>query len=354
MELAGKMCIYLPLTMAKGFYTIWENGGDSFRDLPMLVPAIISRPPSSRGRSHRRADGMNGKARPRPTDILRLMRPKHYVKNFLIFISITFDRNLFHPAVLVRALLGFSAFCLLSSAVYILNDIRDADADRQHEVKRNRPIASGAVPVPAAWVLLTVLLAAAFSIQLAVFGGQGLPFLLAYFAVNLGYSLGLKHIPFLDILLLVLGFVLRVVYGAAIVNSSTSAWVYLTIFSLSFYLGLGKRRNELTKASGATRRVLQYYSYEFLDKFMYLCLTLAVTFYALWSADAEVAAKYGTDKLVWTVPLVIVILMKYSADIESNSYGDPVDVVMHDKVLLALSVLFALTIIGLIYLPGLI
>ena len=123
---------------------------------------------------------MNGKARPRPTDILRLMRPKHYVKNFLIFISITFDRNLFHPAVLVRALLGFSAFCLLSSAVYILNDIRDADADRQHEVKRNRPVASGAVPVPAAWVLLAVLLADAFSIQLAVFGGQGLPFLLAY------------------------------------------------------------------------------------------------------------------------------------------------------------------------------
>ena len=178
----------------------------------------------------------------------------------------------------------------------------------------------------------------------------------AYFAANLGYSLGLKHVPFLDIVLLVLGFVLRVLYGAAIVGSVTSAWVYLTVFALSFYLGLGKRRNELKKtrdSGGSTRKVLQYYSYEFLDKFMYLCLTLAVTFYALWSADGEITAKYGTDKLIWTVPLVIIILMKYSADIESDSFGDPVDVVMHDKVLLGLSALLGLAVVALIYLPGL-
>lgn len=301
---------------------------------------------------------MSGKARLRPLDILRLMRPKHYIKNFLIFVSITFDRNLFDAAVLGRVLLGFAAFCLLSSAVYILNDIQDVEADRRHEIKRNRPIASGAVPIPAAWALAAVLLAAALTIQLAVFGNKGgsLFLLLAYFAVNLGYSLGLKHVPFLDIVLLVMGFVLRVVYGAAIVGSVTSAWVYLTVFALSFYLGLGKRRNELVKtkdSAGSTRKVLQYYSYEFLDKFMYLCLTLAVTFYALWSADSEIVAKYGTDKLIWTVPLVIIILMKYSADIESNSYGDPVDVVMHDKVLLALAAVFGLAMVGLIYLPGL-
>lgn len=288
----------------------------------------------------------------RPLDFIKLMRPKHYIKNFLIFVSITFDRNLFNPPVLTQALMGFVAFCLLTSAVYVLNDIRDVEADRQHEVKRNRPIASGAVPIPAAWVLAAALFAAALAIHLAACGGRGLPFMLAYFAVNLGYSLGLKHIPFLDIVLLVMGFVLRVIYGAAIVGSSTSAWVYLTVFSLSFYLGLGKRRNELTKTQGNTRKVLQYYSYDFLDKFMYLCLTLAITFYALWSADAQVAAKYGTDKLIWTVPIVIIILMKYSADIESNSYGDPVDVVMHDKALLLLGVLFALVMVFLIYSPG--
>ncbi|MCI8912577.1 MAG: decaprenyl-phosphate phosphoribosyltransferase [Lawsonibacter sp.] len=289
-------------------------------------------------------------------DLLRLMRPRHYIKNFLIFVSITFDRNLFNPSVMRQGLLGFAAFCLLASAVYVLNDIRDVEADRLHEVKRNRPVASGAVPIPAAWALSGTLFAAALAIQLAAFGLRGSGLLLAYFAVNLGYSLGLKHVPFLDIVLLVSGFVLRVVYGAAIVGSSTSAWVYLTVFALSFYLGLGKRRNELVKlppGGGSTRKVLQYYSYEFLDKFMYLCLTLAVTFYALWSADSEVASKYGTDKLVWTVPLLIIILMKYSADIESSSYGDPVDVILQDKVLLLLGVLFGLMIVGLIYVPGL-
>lgn len=289
-------------------------------------------------------------------DLLRLMRPRHYIKNFLIFVSITFDRNLFNPSVMRQGLLGFAAFCLLASAVYVLNDIRDVEADRLHEVKRNRPVASGAVPIPAAWALSGTLFAVALAIQLAAFGLRGSGLLLAYFAVNLGYSLGLKHVPFLDIVLLVSGFVLRVVYGAAIVGSSTSAWVYLTVFALSFYLGLGKRRNELVKlppGGGSTRKVLQYYSYEFLDKFMYLCLTLAVTFYALWSADSEVASKYGTDKLVWTVPLLIIILMKYSADIESSSYGDPVDVILQDKVLLLLGVLFGLVIVGLIYVPGL-
>ena len=296
---------------------------------------------------------MKKQSPPRPADLLRLMRPKHYIKNLLIFVSITFDRNLFNPPVLLQALMGFAAFCLLTSAVYVLNDIRDAEADRRHAVKRNRPVASGAVSVPAARLLSAVLLAAALAIQLTAFGARGgsLFFMLAYFAVNLGYSLGLKHVPFLDIVLLVMGFVLRVVYGAAIMGSSTSAWVYLTVFSLSFYLGLGKRRNELTRTQGDTRKVLQYYSYEFLDKFMYLCLTLAVTFYALWSADGEVAAKYGTDKLVWTVPLVMIILMKYSADIASNSYGDTVDVITHDKVLLALGVLFGVVMVALIYLP---
>ena len=294
----------------------------------------------------------------RPLELVKLMRPKHYIKNFLILVSITFDRNLFNPAVLGQVMLGFAAFCLLTSAVYVVNDIRDVESDRQHEVKRNRPIASGAVPIPPAWVRAAGLLAAALAIQLAAFGNRGGSLLLmaAYFAANLGYSLGLKHVPFLDIVLLVLGFVLRVLYGAAIVGSVTSAWVYLTVFALSFYLGLGKRRNELKKtrdSGGSTRKVLQYYSYEFLDKFMYLCLTLAVTFYALWSADGEITAKYGTDKLIWTVPLVIIILMKYSADIESDSFGDPVDVVMHDKVLLGLSALLGLAVVALIYLPGL-
>ena len=207
-----------------------------------------------------------------------------------------------------------------------------------------------------AYIIAFGLFITALAINLLCgFSWQAMAIMLVYFVCNLGYSLGLKNIPFLDIVLLVMGFMLRVLYGAAIIGSGVSAWVYLTVISLSFYLGLGKRRNELKKSTGetSTRKVLSFYSFEFLDKFMYLCLTLAVAFYALWSADAEIVVKYGTDKLIWTVPLVIVLLMKYSADIESNSYGDPVDVITHDKVLVLLSFVFALVLFGLIYIPGL-
>ena len=175
--------------------------------------------------------------------------------------------------------------------------------------------------------------------------------LLLYFIVNLGYSLGLKQVPFLDVVLLMSGFLLRVFYGAELINVQISSWFYLTIVSLSFYLGLGKRRNELQKcgSAGSTRKVLAFYSYEFLDKFMYLCLTLAISFYSLWSSNETVISTYNTDKLIWTVPFVIVLLMKYSCDIESNSFGDPVDVITHDKTLVFLSGILGLILLLLIY-----
>ena len=289
-------------------------------------------------------------------NVIKLMRPKHYIKNLLVFVSLTFDGNLFCAPVALKVFGGFLSFSLLSSAIYTINDIQDRKADQQHEIKKKRPIASGAISVYEGGALAAVLIAVSALLHctsselrwksLLIMGG--------YFAVNLGYSLGLKQIPFVDIVLLVSGFLLRVLYGAVIIDSKVSAWVYLTVTSLSFYLGLGKRRNEQKKLAehgtvGNTRAVLSYYSYAFLDKFMYVCLTLSVAFYALWSADKEIAVKYGTDKLVWTVPLVLIILMKYSADIETDSYGDPVDVVLHDKALLLLGILFGIVLLGLIY-----
>lgn len=299
---------------------------------------------------------IRAKGRTRIADVIRLMRPKHYIKSLLIFVPIFFERALFNLFSLVRIFGGFVAFSFLTSVVYIINDIKDISADRQHELKRYRPIASGAVSVPIALVLAAILLVASFSINAMVCASHRNTFLimLVYLAANLGYSLGLKHVPFLDVVLLVAGFLLRVLYGAALMGSSVSAWVYLTVITLSFYLGLGKRRNELKKVAGGkktTRKVLSFYSYEFLDKFMYLCLTCAIVFYALWSADDAIVERYGTDKLVWTVPLVIILLMKYSADIESDSYGDPVDVITHDKTLLALCGAFAIVMLLLIYCP---
>lgn len=270
----------------------------------------------------------------------------------------------FYPGRLLKATAGnrsvdpscrrFFAFSFLASAVYILNDIRDVESDRQHEVKRKRPIASGEVGIRGAYVLAAVLFGVAILLNFAVAPGEKALFLLlAYFAVNLAYSFGLKHIPFVDISLLVLGFLIRVLYGAAVIDGSVSHWVSLTVISLSFYLSLGKRRNELLKSDGqtVTRKVLKFYSVGFLDKFMYLCLSISIVFYALWSADEEIVLKFYTDKLIWTVPMVILLMMKYSADVESDSHGDPVDVITHDKTLLLLAVIYGVIMLGLIYFP---
>lgn len=292
-------------------------------------------------------------------NIIRLMRPKHYLKNALIFVSLFFAGQIFNPILLGQVCLGAFAFCLISSVVYIFNDIRDVEEDRKHEVKRLRPIAAGEVKISTAYALATVLLIAACGINIALMhcgtGVQQLSIVLlfAYFCTNLSYSLGLKNVPFVDVCLLVAGFLLRVVYGATLINASVSSWVYLTVLSLSFYLGLGKRRNELKKVgNGKSRKVLKYYTAEFLDRFMYVCLTLSIVFYALWSTDGQIITKYGTEKLIWTVPLVIVLLMKYSADVESDSYGDPVDVITKDYVLLGLSVLFCIMLCLIVYHPA--
>ncbi len=288
-------------------------------------------------------------------NIWKLMRPRHYLKNALLFVSITFSGKLFEFDTLLKVIYGFIAFSLLSSAVYTLNDIFDANADRQHEIKKFRPIASGAVSVVNAYILVFCLLLLSTICNNMHNGSllKSLLFMALYFLVNVGYSLGLKHIPFVDITLLASGFLIRVLYGAVIINSEVSSWVSLTVISISFYLGLGKRRNELKKSNGQamTRKVLLHYSFNFLDKFMYLCLALSIVFYALWSADIEVIARYGTNKLIWTVPFVIILMMKYSADIESDSHGDPVDVVTNDKVLIIMVIIYAIVMLLLIYIP---
>lgn len=285
--------------------------------------------------------------------IIKVMRPKHYLKNGLIFTSLVFTGNLFDLSTLLVVICGFVAFSLLASVVYIINDIRDVQEDRQHEIKKHRPIASGVVSMPVAITTAICLFFLAIGINIIFIGidWNSNSLLLTYFLINLGYSIGLKNKPFIDIALLVSGFLLRVLYGAAIIQSGVSHWVYLTVMMLSFYFALGKRRNELKKNNTAltTRKVLQYYNYDFLDKFMYMCLTLAIAFYSLWSTASGTVAKYGTDLLVWTVPMVVIVVMKYSADVESDSYGDPVDIILHDKVLMVLSGIFAVVLLFLLY-----
>ena len=281
-----------------------------------------------------------------------MMRVHHWAKNMLVFLPLIFSGQLFRFDQMLLCVYAFLAFSLLSSAVYILNDIMDVENDRRHSVKRNRPIASGAVSIKKAWITAVILCALTAAITFFAFPLKGFhwAFLLIYLILNIAYSAGLKNYPIIDVTILSSGFIIRLLFGSLATGIVTSNWLYLTVLAMSFYLVFGKRRNEKRQQKEDTRKVLELYSYEFLDKFMFLFLGLTITFYSLWTIGFSTNAGAGNNALVWTVPLVVIICMKYSLNLEGDSEGDPVDVVLSDKLLLGLVGLYVLIIAGIIYL----
>ena len=277
---------------------------------------------------------------------IKLMRVKHYIKNLLIFLPLIFSLNFNNIQMNIKVLLGFIVFSLTCSIVYIINDIQDVEKDRKHPEKCKRPIASGKVSVKEAWILALVLfIIVAILCVWSEIDYKSILILLTYLAINILYSKVLKHIPLLDVIVLVACYVLRVLFGATLIGVSVSHWLYLTIISFAFYLALGKRRNEMTKSlenGTETRNVLKYYTKDFLDKNMYMCLALTIVFYSLWCVDEITITKFDINYLIWTIPLLIIICMKYSLNIEGNSYGDPVDVILSDKVLVILILIYCI------------
>lgn len=278
---------------------------------------------------------------------IKLLRPKHYLKNVLIFLPLVFSGQLFEEGNLRRGLLAFIAFSLAASAVYVINDLRDRRLDALHPKKKFRPIASGAVKPGAAATLAVVLLGVSLAMQIgADFSLASIGLLVGYVGINLLYSLGLKNVPIADVAILSLGFVLRVYYGGVAMNISVSKWLYLAILAFSFYMSLGKRRNEIRTVGSHTRKVNRFYSQDFLDKNMYVFFGLTIVYYSMWVVDPAQIHK----RLIWTVPLVITIAMAYSLAVESgDSDGDPVNVLLSNKPLLAVTVITCLLMFGLVY-----
>ena len=266
-------------------------------------------------------------------NLVRLMRPKHYIKNVLILAPLVFSGQLLVGDNLLQAALSVVIFSLVASAVYVINDIRDVKKDRQHPKKKNRPIASGAVSIRQAITLLAVIIAATVILTIVTkLNWVSIILLGIYLVINIGYSFGLKNIPIVDIAILAAGFVIRVLYGGEVVDIEVSNWLYLTVLAGAFYVSLGKRRNEIIVNGVKSRKVNESYTLNFLDKFMYVCLALLLTFYSLW---ATAPSGGGESSLFWTIPIVILLCMSYSLHIEKEgSLGDPVDVLLSDKVLL--------------------
>ena len=282
----------------------------------------------------------------------RAMRVHHYIKNFLILVPLVCSGQFFTAGKFIPCLLGFFSFCFLTSAIYIVNDIHDLEEDRHHPTKCHRPIASGSISVAAAKRLFFLLLAAAVVLDVfATRNWRAHALFFLYFILNVGYSFGLKQIPLLDIAILASGYLLRVLYGADVSGIQVSSWLYLTVITAAMFFALGKRRNELARMQQTqpTRKVLLSYSVDFLDKNMYLCLALTNTFYALWSMDAATTELYGKHSLVWTVPIILLIFMRYNMDIDGDTDGDPVEVLLHDKFLILLSSCYLLAMALILY-----
>ena len=275
------------------------------------------------------------------------MRPKHYLKNGLIFLPLIFGGFLFNQHYLLRSIYSFLAFSMVASVVYVINDIKDKDFDIHYPKKKQRPIATGVISIRSAIYFVFVLLGAAALFQgLAGFTFASVGLLLFYLSINIGYSFGLKNFPIIDVTILSLGYVIRVLYGGYSVGIEVSKWLYLAILAFSFYLGLGKRRNEIRFNGTKTRKVSKYYNQDFLDKNMYVCLGLTIVYYSLWAIDPTQKHKL----MFITIPVVIVIAMAYSLSVESSSSdGDPVSVLLGNKALLALVAFYTLLITCLVY-----
>lgn len=280
---------------------------------------------------------------------LKLMRVHHYIKNILILFPMFFNGSFFDFKLLQVSFFGFLAFGLTSSIIYIINDLRDLEKDKKHPIKCKRPLASGQIKKNEAICMVLGLMAIILIIHINYV--QLIPsvsWLLLYFVLNLLYSLKLKNMPIIDIAILVSGFLIRVLYGAAITGVVLSNWLILTVMSVSFYLALGKRRNEYQDHGEETREVLKYYNYEFLDKNMTVSLALSDVFYSLWCVNMIDKGKYSSF-LIWTIPLILLIQMKYSLNIEGSSDGDPVEVLFHDKILIGMVVVFFLFMFMVLY-----
>ena len=244
--------------------------------------------------------------------ILTIVRPEHWVKNLFLFIPAFFAARLSEPAVFVHTALGFVAFSLIASAVYVLNDLVDAPHDRHHPDKRRRPVASGAIGVRQGIILLSILFLSGTSLA-AYLSRDMLIFSLLYFTINIFYSLYLKHIAIIDISLIGLGFLLRVFAGGAAAGVEVSQWLIVLTFLLALILGLAKRRGEyLVETEGHTfRKALEGYNLPFLDLSMVVCSTVAIVAYLMYCFSPEVTERMGSNSIYYTAFFVIIGVLRY-------------------------------------------
>jgi len=274
---------------------------------------------------------------------IKQMRIRCWVKNLFVFSPIIFSLEMLNPEIFLKGILLTLAFCFVSSAIYVFNDIHDAESDRKHATKRNRPIASGDISVPFAWGMMVCLLIIGLVLSFLT-EKLSVCFILAYVVINILYSRLLKTQAVIDCFCIAAGFVFRVLTGGTVVTGGVSSWMFLTIVALSLFMAFGKRRGELKSyGSGETRDVLNVYTLDFLDGTVFMCAGLSVFFYSLW------AISQNSD-LVYTVPIVILIVIRYLFLVFKGwAEADPTTLILSDKLMLCLGGLCGIIILVLLY-----
>ena len=290
--------------------------------------------------------------------ILRLLRPKQWTKNIFVFAALVFSKQLLNPDSVFLSLRAFFAFSFAASFIYVMNDVADRERDRLHPKKRFRPIASGEISLRSAFVIAAILLA-----LIAVFvydlNWHFTMCIVAYLIMNLAYSFYLKDVVLIDVFVIAIGFMLRVIGGALVLNVARSSWLILTTMFLSLFLGIAKRRGELiaigapnsSDGSYHTRKVLEHYSVEFTEQMTTICAAGFVFSYALYTVSDRTIKMFGTENLIFTTPFVLYGVFRYLYLLHKKQLGEnPTEVILSDVPTLLNFLAYAIAMLAIIYL----
>jgi len=279
------------------------------------------------------------------------MRPKQWAKNVFVFTALVFDRKLLNQNAFLTTLAGAALFSLIASAVYIFNDIADSDSDKQHPTKKDRPIASGKLPIRTAWAAAITLLVIAFPLAFLL-DPAFLAICLVYFVLNLLYSAKLKHIPLIDVLVLASFYLLRVISGTTLIDVKRfSPWLYVVTSLFALFIGLGKRRAELVLQyanGGKVRPVLEGYTIELLDQLINIVSGTTIVSYSLYTFSAPNLPD--NHSMMLTIPFVLYGIFRYLYLIQAGEGGAPEDIAMSDRPLQAAILLWSAGVMLVFYL----
>jgi 4-hydroxybenzoate polyprenyltransferase len=283
--------------------------------------------------------------------MFKTMRPKQWAKNVFLLAAIVFDRKLTNTDAMLNTVIGVIVFSLVASVVYIINDIADAEADRQHPTKRKRPIAAGKLPLPVAWVSAILLLLISFPVAFWLSPAFALIALL-YLALNLFYSKWLKHVVLLDIILLASLYVIRVAAGVALIDVVRfSPWIYIFTTFLALLMGAGKRRAELSEIAdgpNAQRRVLDGYTLTFLDQLITLASGMTIITYSLYTFSAPNLPE--NHAMMLTIPFIMYAIFRYQYLLQVKGTGSaPEELVFSDRPLQLAIALWVITVLVVFY-----